>query len=70
VSFKDCDVDRGNLTVTCRFHKQFHSHCGVRSVLIELAARLLTGWICVHIFPLNLGALLMGSFLVFVLNCG
>jgi len=70
VSFKYCDVDKGNLTVTCHFLKQFHSHCGVRSVLIESAARLLTGWICVHIFPLNLGLLLIGSFVVFVLNCG
>lgn len=70
MSFKYCDVVKGNLTVTCCFLKQFHSHCGVRSFLIELAARLLTGWIRVHIFPLNLGVLLMGSFLVFVLNCG
>lgn len=70
MSFKYCDVDKGNLIVACHFLKQFHSHCGVRCVLIEPAARLLTGWICVHIFPVNLCALLMGSFLVFVLNCG
>lgn len=35
VSFKYFDVDKGNLTVTCHFLKQFHSHCGVRRVLIE-----------------------------------
>jgi hypothetical protein len=68
VNFKYYDVDKGNLIVTCHFLKEFHSR-GVRCVLIE-SARLLTGWVCVHIFPVNLCASFMRSFLVFVLNSG
>jgi len=46
VSSKCCDVDKGNLIITCHFLKQFHSHCGVRSVLIKAADRM---DMCAHI---------------------
>lgn len=57
VSVKYFDVEKSNLSYLL-FPQAVYGNCGVSCVLIESAARLLTGWIHVQIFPVNLCTLL------------